>query len=76
LGGGDERFSFAGFHFGDAAAVEDDAADELHVEVAHVELAAAGFAAHGEGFYKDVVERGAVGDALLEIGGFGGEVGV
>ena len=27
--GGYERFAFAGFHFGDAAAVERDAADQL-----------------------------------------------
>src|ERR1039458_1463412 len=39
----DQRFSFTGAHFGDFAAVEDDAADQLHVEVAHVEEAAAGF---------------------------------
>ena len=40
---GDERFAFAGFHFGDFAAVQHHAADQLHVEVAHVERAAAGF---------------------------------
>ncbi len=58
---GDERFAFAGFHFGDAAAVESDAADQLNIEVAHVQYAAAGFAANGESFYKDVVESGPVG---------------
>ena len=67
---GDQRFAFAGFHFGDAAAMERDAADELDVEVAHVEHAAAGFAANGEGFNQHVVEGVAVGDALLEFGGF------
>ena len=34
--GGDEGLAFAGGHFRDAAAVQHDAADELHVEVHHV----------------------------------------
>ena len=34
--GRDERLAFAGLHLGDLAAVEHDAADELHVEVPHV----------------------------------------
>src|SRR5882762_9564815 len=32
----DQRFAFAGLHFGDLAGVQDHAADQLHVEVAHV----------------------------------------
>ena len=32
------------------------AADQLHVEVAHVEHAAAGFADDGEGFRQDLIE--------------------
>ena len=50
------------------------AADQLHVEMAHVEDAAAGFADHGEGFDQQVVERGALGDLLLEFDGLGGQV--
>ena len=42
--GGDERFSFARLHFGDFALVQDHAADELNVEMAHAERAAARFA--------------------------------
>ena len=38
---GDERLAFTGLHLGDPAAVQDDAADQLHVEVPHVEHAAA-----------------------------------
>ena len=34
--GGDERLAFTGLHFGDLAVVQDDAADQLHVEVAHI----------------------------------------
>ncbi len=50
--GGDERFALASFHFGDFAVVQHDAADELHIEVAHVQLATAHFAhqrkSHGQ----------------------------
>ena len=74
--GGDQRLAFAGLHFGDLALVQHHAADQLHVEVAHVEEAAAGFADHGEGFDQEVVERGALGDFLLEFDGFGGQVDV
>jgi uncharacterized protein (TIGR03437 family) len=73
---GDQRFSFAGSHFSDPASVQDNTADQLHVEVPHVENAAAGFAAHGEGLDQQVVERLAVGDPLLEFHGFLGQVGV
>ena len=45
------------------------AADQLHVEVPHVEHAAAGFADDGKGLGQQVVERLAVGDARLEFGG-------
>ena len=33
---GDERFTFASSHFRDPAAVQDDAANQLHIEVHHV----------------------------------------
>ena len=62
--GRDERLAFAGLHLGDLAAVQHDAADELHVEVPHVQHAAAGLADDGEGFGQQIVERLAVGEAL------------
>ncbi len=66
--GGDQGFAFAGFHFGDLALVKDDAADELDVEVAHLDGALAGFADDGEGFGEDVVEGGFFGgDAFVFI---------
>ena len=40
----DERLAFARLHLGDLAFVQHDAADQLHVEVAHAQLAAARFA--------------------------------
>ena len=42
--GGHQRFSFAGFHFGDFAFVQDHATDQLHVEMAHVQEAPTRFA--------------------------------
>ena len=56
--------------------MEDHAADQLHVEMAHVEDAPAGFAHHGEGLDQEVVERGALGEFFFEFNGFGGEVDV
>ncbi len=55
---GDEGFAFAGLHLGDFAGVQDDAADHLDVEVAHLHGALAGFADDGEGLGQDVVEGG------------------
>ena len=74
--GGDQRLALAGPHLGDASLVQDHAADELHVVVAHLEHAPARLAAHGEGLDEDVVERGAVVELLLELGRLGLELGV
>ena len=41
---GDERFSFARLHLRNFSLVQDDSADQLHVEMAHAERAAARFA--------------------------------
>ncbi len=73
---GDQGLAFAGLHFGDLAAMEDDAADELDVEVPHIEGALAGLAADGKRFDQEVVERFAVGQPLLEFDGLRGEIGV
>ena len=56
--------------------MQHDAADQLDVEVAHVEDAAAGFADDGEGFDQKIVERCALRDAFFEFNGFGGEIDV
>ena len=74
--GGDEGLAFAGFHFGDFAVVQHHAADQLHVEMAHVDEAAAGFADHGEGFDQQVVDGGALRDVFFESDGFGGQIDV
>ncbi len=54
--GGDQRLAFAGLHFRDPALVQHHAADELHVEVPHVERAASGFADDRKGFGQNFVE--------------------
>ena len=56
--GGDEGLAFAGLHLGDLALVEDVAAEELDVEVAHADGALAGFADDGKGLGEDFVEGG------------------
>ena len=73
---GDEGLAFTGLHFGDFAVVQHHAADQLNVEMAHVEDAAAGFADHREGFDQKVVERCALGDSLFEFNSFSGQVDV
>ena len=63
----DQRLALAGLHLGDAALVQDHAADELHVEVPLADRAL-GRLAHGrERRHQDVVERRAVGELLLEV---------
>ncbi len=61
--GGDQRLAFAGLHLGDLALVQDGAADDLHVEVAHADDAFAGFAHDGESFGQQGIERGFFGGA-------------
>ena len=65
--GGHQRFSFAGDHFGDAAAVQHDAAHQLHVVVAQAEHPPAGLAADGKGLDQQVVEGFARGQPLAEL---------
>ena len=53
---GHEGLALAGAHLGDLALVEDDAADQLDVEVAHPERPDHRLAGHREGLGNDVVE--------------------
>ncbi len=85
---GYEGLAFAGLHLGDLAGVEDDASDQLDVEVTHLDGALAGLADHGEGFGQDGGEGGLFssnalvcvvdafdggGNAVAELGGLGAE---
>ena len=71
--GGDQRLALAGAHFGDLAVVQRHAADQLHVEVAHLQRALAGLAHDGEGFRQQLVERLALRQALSEFVGLGAQ---
>ncbi len=71
---GDESLTFTGLHLCDGAMVQNHAADELHVEVAHVHRAAASLAAHGEGFGQDAIQLFTVRDALPEDDGLGAQL--
>ncbi len=61
-----QRLAFTGFHFGDFAAMEHDAADQLHVEMPHVEVAASGLAHGGERGNQQIIERRALRQLLAE----------
>ena len=74
--GGHQGLALAGAHLRDTALVQDDAADELHPVGAHPKHAPGGLPAGGEGLGQDVVQRLAAGQALLEFGGLGLELGV
>ena len=67
--GGDQGLAFAGLHFRDHAAVENDAAHELDVEMALAQGALGGFADGGEGFHQKIVEGLALVDAFAELVG-------
>ena len=64
---GDQRLALAGLHLRDAAAVQHHAADQLDVEVPHVQHPPAGLAYDGKGLHQQVVHGGALGDPLLEL---------
>ncbi len=74
--GRDERLALARRHLGDRAVVEHHAADQLHVEVAHPDVATGRLTADGKGLRQDLVERLATLDPLLELLGLRAEAGV
>ena len=53
--GGHQGFSFPGLHFCNLPVVQHNAAQELHIKVAHSQHPLARFANHGKGFGQDVV---------------------
>ncbi len=54
--------------------MQDDAADELHVEVPHVQRAFARLAYHRERFREQVVERFALGETVAELDGLAAQL--
>ncbi len=65
--GGHQRLAFASPHLGDAALVQDHAADQLDVEMPQAQGAFRPLADRGESLGQDVVQLGAVGDLLAEV---------
>ena len=70
----DEGLAFARSHLRDAALVEHDPADELHVEVPHLERAPAGLADKGERLRDQRLERLSRGAPLAQRPGRAREV--
>jgi hypothetical protein len=64
--GAREGLALARLHLGDRAAVQDHAADELHVEVPHAHGALAGLARDGERLGQQLVEGLPVAGAFAE----------
>ena len=54
--GGHQGFAFTGFHFGDLALVQHDAADELDVEGAHPQHPDRGLPGRGKGLGQQVIQ--------------------
>ncbi len=71
---GDERFALAGLHLRNLALVKHRAADQLHVEVAHVQHALAGLADDGERLDEQVVEGFALSNPRAEFRGLPAEL--
>ena len=67
--GGHQGLAFAGLHLGDAALMQDDAADELHPVGAHAQHTPGGLPAGGKGLGQDVVQSLAILQTLLELRG-------
>ena len=72
----DERFAFAGFHFGDLAFMKRHAANELHVEMAHAHNALTSLAHRGECLGQKAVEAFAIRRTFLIGRGKSYELGV
>ncbi len=66
--GGHQRLALAGLHFGDPALMEDHAAQQLHVEVAHAHGPHGSLPHHGEGLRQEVVQCLALSEPVLEQG--------
>ena len=69
-----QRLAFTGLHFRDTALMQDNSADELHVEMTHVENALTYFADDRESIRQQIFQGFSVFESLLEFGGLGVEL--
>ena len=53
----DQRLALAGLHFRDRSLMQHHAANQLHIEVAHLKHAPPGLAHHGKRFLQNLVEN-------------------
>ncbi len=65
-----QGFAFTGLHLCDASLVQDNAADELNPEGLHVQCSLGALTNRRKSLRKDVVQRLAAGELLLEFGCF------
>ena len=68
-----QGLTFAGTHLGNLAGVQNHAANQLHVEMAHIEHALSRFAHHGKGLGQQAVQHLALGQPRLELRGLGAQ---
>ena len=68
-----QRLAFARLHLGDHAAMQDDAAHQLHVEMPLPQSALCRLAHGRKGFDEEVVEFGALVEPLAKLGGAGAQ---
>ena len=68
-GRGDERLAFAGAHFGDRAFMQDQAADQLNIEMTLLERTLRGLPNGGEGWRHEIVQRLAGRELGPQLGG-------
>ena len=73
-GGGDQRLAFAGAHLRDRAFVQDQAADQLNVEMPLLQRALGRLAHRGEGGGGQIVERLAGRELGAKFGGLGAQL--
>ena len=71
---GHQRLSLSRLHLGDPAFVQDDAADELYVEMAHPEGTLRRLAHHGKGLGQKIVKVLALFEPSLELVRLGAQV--
>ncbi len=55
---GYQGFALAGFHFGNFPPMQNDAAEELDIKMAHLQSPDGGFAHHGKGLRQQLIKTG------------------
>jgi len=71
---GDQGLALTRTHFRDLALVQRQSADQLHIEMAHTQRTARGFADGGKGFREQLVEPSTVLQTCTELFSFGFEL--